>query len=171
MTPEEKRKAYYAIPSATRKEMAEMNVFTGFATAAGLDVDPGSAKKEKPPVPDISCAIEGEQQFFELGEVTDEEFAEQIGVAQRTLTDGEGGFQSEEAPLVRMILKKAQSTYETAGAPVDLVLHFDKQYPFAPVDHLSSHGAEIATAMVPKGPFSRIWIYNGWDRSIMWRRG
>lgn len=151
--------------------MAEMGVFTSFATAADLAIDSGSAKNEEPPMPDISCTIEGVQRFFELGEITDQELAEKIGTAQRTQMDAEGGFLSEEDPLVRMILKKAQSTYETGGAAADLVLHFDKQYPFAPLEHLSLHEDEITAAMSPAGPFSRIWVYNGWDKTIMWRRG
>src|SRR5258708_2755973 len=79
--------------------------------------------------------------LFELGEVTDEKLAEQLGISQRTQTDGEGGFLSEEEPLVRMILKKAQSKYHTGGMLLDLVLHYDKQYPFAPVEYLSRHEA------------------------------
>src|SRR5258708_814419 len=155
MTPEEKRKAYYALPNATRKEMTEINVFNGFISASGFNVDPSSAKNEKPPMPDISCTIDGASYLFELGEVTDEKLAEQLGISQRTQTDGEGGFLSEEEPLVRMILKKAQSKYHTGGMLLDLVLHYDKQYPFAPVEYLSRHEAEIATAMTPNGPFSR----------------
>jgi hypothetical protein len=170
MTSEEKRKAHYALPSATRKEMAEMKVFKEFISASALSVDPGTAKNEKPPIPDIRCTIDGTPYMFELGEITDEELAEKIAVCERTQTDGEGGFFSEEGPLVRMILKKAQSTYQTGGVLLDLVLHYDRQYPFAPVEYLDRHEAEISTAMTPKGPFSRIWIYDSWEKRILWKR-
>ena len=122
-------------------------------------------------MPDISCTIGGVPRLFEWGEITDEELAQQIGESQRTQTDGEGGALSEEEPLVRMILKKAQSTYQTDGVPLDLVLHYDKQVPFAPAEHLDRHEAEIATAMTPNGPFSSIWIYDGWSKTILWKRG
>lgn len=170
MTPDERRKAYYKLPSATRKEMAEMETFAEFVSASGLNVDPGTMNNEKPPLPDMRCTIEGAPYFFELGEVTDQELAEQVGISRRTLTDGEGGFLSEEEPLVRMILKKAQSRYSTGGAPVDLVLHYDKQYPFAPVDYLDRHAPEVAAALNPRGPFSRIWIYSSWTKTILWKR-
>ena len=103
-----------------------MTAFNGFVAASGVNVDPDTAKNEKPPMPDISCTIGGIPRLFELGEITDEELAQQIGESQRTQTDGEGGVLSEEEPLVRMILKKAQSTYQTGGVPLDLVLHYGR---------------------------------------------
>src|ERR1035441_2821947 len=36
MTPDEKRKAYYKLPSAKRKELAEMDAFNAFVSASGL---------------------------------------------------------------------------------------------------------------------------------------
>jgi hypothetical protein len=168
MTPEEKRKAYYSIPSAVRKESGEMKVFMEFVAAGHLNIDPGTPKNEQPPLPDISCSVGGKQYLFELGEITDEELAAEIGRSLRTGAVAGGAF-SEEEPLVRMILKKAGSTYRTDGAPMGLVLHYDKQYPFAPAEYLDRHLAEIALALIPNGPFSRIWIYDGWTKAILWR--
>ena len=172
MTPDEKRKEYYKLPSAKRKELAEMDAFNGFVSASGLKVDPGTAKNEKPPLPDISCKIDDAPYFFELGEVTDEELAEQVGISKRTQADGDGGFFGEEKPLLRMVSKKAESTtYSTGGVPLDLVLHYDKQYPFDPAYYLERYEADIAAAMTPNGPFSRIWIYDSWTKSVLWKRG
>ena len=171
MTPDERRKAYYSIPSTVRKETGEMAAFLGFMPAAELNVDPGTPKNEKPPLPDISCKIGGSPYFFELGEITDEELAKEIGISLRNQSDGEEGCLSEEEPLLRMILKKARSTYTTGGVPLDLILHYDKQYPFGPAEYLDRHEGEISTALTPSGPFSRIWIYDGWTKTILWRRG
>jgi hypothetical protein len=113
-----------------------MKVFTEFAVAASLHVDSGTPGNEKPPLPDISCSIGGQPYLFELREITDEGLAGEIGRSLRSAADGEGGFLSEEEPLGRMISKKAASTYETGGVPLHLVLHYDKQYPFAPVEYL-----------------------------------
>jgi hypothetical protein len=165
MTPDEKRRAYNALPSDTKKELAEMGAFIGFAQAANLAVE--SPTNEKPPLPDISCKIGGSPYLFELGEITDEGVAENVSKSLRT---GEvtGGAFSEEEPLIRIIRKKAASTYRTDGAPLDLLLHYDKQYPFAPGDYLKRYEADIAAAMIPNGPFSRIWIYDSWTKSILW---
>jgi hypothetical protein len=129
MTPEETRKAYYSLPSAMRKELAEMTAFIRFTAAASLNVDSGTPKNEKPPLPDISCSIGGAPYLFELGEITDEELAADVSTSLRTGVDGAGGFFSEEVLLIRIIRKKAASTYETNGAPLDLILQYDKQYP------------------------------------------
>jgi hypothetical protein len=170
MTPEEKRKAYYSIPSAVRKESGEMKVFLDFVAAARLNVDSGTPKNEKPPLPDISCSIDAKPHLFELGEVTDEDLAANVEKSPRTGAAKDGAF-SEENPLVRMILKKARSTYSTKGVPLDLVLYYERQYPFAPTEYLDWREAEIASALSPTGPFSRIWIYDGWNNVILWNRG
>jgi hypothetical protein len=171
MTTDEKRKAYFAIPSAVRKETGEMTVFTEFAVAASLHVDSGTPRNEKPPLPDISCTIGGQPHLFELGEIMDEGLAGEVGRSLRSGVDGEGGLLSEEEPLVRMISKKTASAYETGGVPLHLVLHYDKQYPFAPVEYLRGRESEIAAALAPNGPFSRIWIYDGWSKTVLWERG
>jgi hypothetical protein len=169
MTPEEKRKAYYSIPSAVRKESDEMKIFMEFVTAAPLNVDSGTPKNEKPPLPDVSCTIGGKPYLFELGKIADQDLAAEVA---RSLHTGEvtGCAVSEEDPLVRMIMKKAGSTYRADGAPLDLVLYYDRQYPFAPVEYLDWHEAEIRTALLPRGPFSRIWIYDGWNKTVLWQR-
>jgi hypothetical protein len=170
LTPDEKRRAYYALPSGTRKEMSEMTAFMGFVEAANPNVDAGSAVNGKPPLPDICCKIGGAPYLFELGEITDEELVREISTSQRTLVDGDGCFLSEPEPLARIIRRKASSTYRTDGVPLDLVLYYDKQYPFAPADYLKECEVDIAAAMVPAGPYSRIWIYASYTKAILWKR-
>ncbi len=99
MTPEQKRKAYYSLPSGTRKELAEMNAFTGFAAAASLNVDSGTSKNETPPLPDISCSIGGAPYLFELGEITDEDLAADVSMSLRTGTMGMAAFSRKKDPL------------------------------------------------------------------------
>ncbi len=171
MTTDEKRRAYEALPSAKKKELAEMKAFMGFADAAKLKVDPGSPVNEVPPLPDISCKIAGAACYFELGEITDEKVAKEVNTSMRTGEDGDGTDFSEHDPLIRIIRKKAVSTYGTDGAPLDLVLHYEKQYPFAPAEYLERYEADIVAAMIPNGPFSRIWMYDSWTKSILWSRG
>jgi hypothetical protein len=70
-----------------------------------------------------------------------------------------------------MIRKKTASTYKTDGAPLDLVLYYDKQFPIAPAEILKGCQADIEAALIPNGPFSRIWIYDSWGKSILWQKG
>lgn len=170
MTPEEKRREYYAQPSSVRKELAEMRAFLGFIEAAEIGIDLDSPANEKPPRPDISCTIDGDPYFFELGEVTDQSLARDVSMSARDGEDGDGGFFDEDEPLLRIIRKKTLSTYQTGGAPLDLVLHYDKQSPISPAECLRRHETDIAAALIPTGPFSRIWIYDSWTHLVLWSR-
>jgi len=170
MKPEEKRCSYFALSSKTKKELAERSAFLGFIEAAKVKVDPDSAANEEPLLPDISCKIEGAPYFFELGEITDENLAKDISTSLRDGIDGEGGFFSEEQPLIRIVRKKKSKTYQTNGAPMDLVLYYDKQFQIAPAEYLKLYKADIDACVTPDGAFSRIWIYSSWTKSILWQR-
>ena len=77
---------------------------------------------------------------------------------------------AQKEPLVRIIEKKTAAEYETNGRPVDLVLHFDQQPPDRRA--LKRHLHEHATALMDlreRGPFTRIWIYDKWSKSMLWQ--
>jgi len=169
MTTAEMRAAYNALPSHIKKKMAEMRAFKGFAAAAKLAYDPGSERNEDPPLPDISCRFGGMPRFYELGEITDEELAQDLSLAAKTQTDS-GGWFDEHDPLIRILRKKASSLYQTGRVPVELILHYDRQYPFMPVEQLQNHEADIVSALIPNGPFSKVWIYDGWNMKVLWSR-
>lgn len=166
MTLDEKRRAYAALSSDAKKELAEMRAFEGSVEAAKLEVE--NARNEKPPLPDISCKIGGSRYLFELGEITDQDVAANLSKSLRT-GESTGGAFSEEEPLIRIVRKKTTSIYQTDGSPIDLLLHYDKQYPYAPGEYLERYGTDIEAALIPNGPFSRIWIYDSWTKSILWQ--
>jgi hypothetical protein len=165
MTTDQKRAAFDALPSPEKKRQLEMKIFKGFAGAAGLGVDPGSEKNEEPPLPDMSCTVQGAPRFYELGEITDQDLARNLSRSGSATT---GGFFEEEGPLFRMLNKKATSSYTTDGVPVELILHYDKQFPFLPVERLTGSEAKIAAALLPNGPFAKIWIYDSWSNKVLW---
>jgi len=168
MTTDERRRAYYSQPNAARKELVEKSVFDGFATSSGLNVT--NVRNVKPPFPDIACDVDGNPCYFELGEITDEELARDINNSLRKGVDSRGGFFSEEDWLVRILQKKTAKSYQTNGAPVDLILHYDNQVPFAPSDYMATHQASVTSAMKPSGPFSGVWIYDKWSQSVLWNQ-
>lgn len=141
------------------KRMQELHAFLGFADASGLAVDRATAVCLDPPYPDIGCTLGSSPYLFELGEVTDE------GLAQRYSESGKtgkitGGWHSQRVPLISIIKSKAQKTYQTAGAPIDLVLFYWKQAPFEPeVQKVLSELRPVIGQMLSSGPFSKIWIY------------
>lgn len=149
----------------TEKEAFELAVFHEFIKAAKLLVD--WAENAKPNHPDIRCSLNGQEYWFELGRITNETLAQKI---KGPWPDDPRPFSfSQEEPLVRIINKKSAANYDTNGHPVDLVLHFDQQRPdqtmlgrciqkHAAAFHQLRHG----------GPFSRIWIYDAWSKSVLW---
>lgn len=166
MNAEQKRQEYWRQPSSVRKETHEMKVFTAFSQAANFDL--GSSANCKPPYADVRCFIGGKPYFFELGEITDERLAQDVSESLKSGIDGPGGCFSEEGPLLRLLLNKARVTYQTDGAPLDLVLHYFKQFPIDPAGVMRSKQSAVAAALLPYGPFSRIWVYDGWSKSILW---
>lgn len=77
---------------------------------------------------------------------------------------------AQEQPLIGRIRAKAKKTYITAGERIDLLLYYERQFPFAPAECLKEYEADIASALIPNGPFSLIWIFHIWTNEIIWKR-
>ncbi len=148
-----------------KTEAHELAIFHVFAIAANLRFK--SPRNKKPPFPDIECIIDGELHWFELGRITDYKFA---GLIKDTRRDNPKPFLfSQEEPFVRIVEKKKKKRYTTLGHPVDLVLYFDQQPPDqkALKRYFSKHAATLED-LQKKGPFSRVWIYDDWSKSVLW---
>lgn len=81
---------------------------------------------------DIRCTLESASYLFELGEVTDRELAQRYSESLRTAKIT-GGWHGQDEPFQSVLRSKAQKTYRTGGARVDLLLYYWKQTPFDPV--------------------------------------
>jgi hypothetical protein len=153
-----RRKVYNELlTSDGRKRMLELRAFLGFLEASKFPVDRATVFCPDPPYPDIRSSLGSSHYFFELGEVADKDLARSYGESLKT-----GGitaeWYSDSEPLTSIIRSKAQKTYQTDGAPVDLLLYYWKQAPYEP---------EVETALIQRvgqalrsGPFSRIWVYD-----------
>jgi hypothetical protein len=69
------------------------------------------------------------------------------------------------------VANKGGKTYETAGAPVDLVLYYRKQYP-PPSEYLSEIIEETQPSLnallkAQGGPFDRVWMFDFWKDRIL----
>jgi hypothetical protein len=155
-----RRKAYdELIACDDRKRMGELRAFLGFVGVCRLPVEHATVTCSDPPYPDIRCTLDGPLHFFELGEVTDQGLASRYSESLRTgkIT---GGFYSQDEPLRSILMSKAQKTYLTDGAPVDLVLYYWKQTPYDPeVQKVLWESRALIHQMLSPGPFSGIWIY------------
>jgi hypothetical protein len=151
-----------------KKEAFELSTFREFAEAAHLPVD--WSENARPPLPDIRSQIDGEEYWFELGRITDTKLAKAISIGWPE--DPRPFSVAQKEPLLRILEKKAVAQYQTNGRPVDLVLHYDQQPPdgIALARHIDEHAIALG-AMLQRGPFTRIWIYDKWSRSVRWRNG
>lgn len=110
------------------KEAHQLAIFKLFVESIPLSVDPNSIQSLQPPMPDISCSINGQKHFFELTRGADQGIADDIGkLASSTNTTDVGEFRcfNDEHILVEAVEKKASKQYETNGCPVDLLVYFD----------------------------------------------
>ena len=151
------------------KDEWERKIFTEFAEAAGLKVDPRSVTSGMPPQPDIRFTVGGVERWAELVEITDQDLARDHMASLKT---GEitGGAFSQRVPLERSIKSKAAKTYATNGARLDLLAYYDKQYPAVSVepDLIPQAMGQSAADMVAAGVWSRVWVYDGWNRRVLW---
>jgi hypothetical protein len=159
----------FGLGKEERKRAIEMAVFRSFASASGIGMDEGSATNHPPDAPDVRCAISGKPRWFELGQIINEEVAATIN--PRRQASAPGFSFSQEIPFVEIITKKKGKKYETAGDPVDLVLHFDLRLGSKSVvqGQIEKHAA-LLESLLTDGPFSGVWIFDEWTKSIVWSK-
>jgi hypothetical protein len=152
-----------------RKRTIEMAIFKSFASASGIGMDEGSAINHPPDAPDVRCTISGKPRWFELGQIINEEVAAKINPKRQASTPGFSF--SQEDPFVEIITKKKSKTYQTAGDPVDLVLHFDLRLGSKSVvlGQIEKH-ADLLESLLADGSFSGVWIFDDWTKSIVWSK-
>jgi hypothetical protein len=153
----------------TPKDEWERKIFLEFADAAGLVFDAGSVSSGNPPEPDIRFTVAGQERWAELVEITDEDLARRHMTSVKTGAITGGAF-SQRLPLERSIRTKAGKTHQTNGSHLDLVAYYDKQFPVTTVeqDLIPEAIGPIAAEMVASGVWARVWLSDGWSKSVVW---
>ncbi len=144
-------------------------MFTQFAGLSGLPIDLGSIVSRDPPAPDIEFMLGGERHFAELVEITDEDLARRHSIAVKTGSMTAGAF-AQVAPLVDAFRGKSQKAYETSGAPLFLLAYYDKQYPADGIDPglIPREVGGLAGQMVASGVWKQVWVYDSWNKRVLW---
>jgi hypothetical protein len=157
------------LKSAERKRALEMLVFLSFAPASGLPIDEGSPENRDPDYPDILCTISGQKYWFELGRIINEEVADKLNPNRRKKV---GGFSfNQEEPFVDIVSDKATKKYNTEGAPVDLILHFDLRFgSAATAQQLCAKHEALLKSLTIIGPFKRVWVFDEFNKNLVWQR-
>jgi hypothetical protein len=144
-----------------------MLVFLSFAPASGLPIDEGSPENRDPDYADILCSISGQKYWFELGRIINEEVADKLNPNRRKQA---GGFSfNQETPFVYVVNEKATRNYETEGAPIDLILHFDRRFGSAVAAQLLCEKNEaLLKSLTTTGPFNRAWVFDEFNKNVVW---
>ncbi len=150
-----------------RKRNLEMTAFRSFTSVSGLVIDEGSVTNEQPPKPDIRCTISGKPRWFEMAQIISEKVAANINLKGHA---SKRGFSfNQEDPFVDVVRKKLTKRYETGGAPVDLILHFNLRLgKSSVVRNLIQRYSVLLDSLVSTGPFARVWIFDEWRREVIW---
>ncbi|MGH9752949.1 MAG: hypothetical protein ACREA2_09210 [Blastocatellia bacterium] len=150
------------------KKRDEMKVFNAFAELCPLKIDPGSAYNEDPPLPDISCRIDGQPHHFELGRVLDRNMAQRRARTMKTRVITGGAF-SQDGPLIRILEQKAAKTYPVRKESLDLLIYYDEQVPLPEALFPETRGRLLVLVqnMTLFGQFNRIWFYDHPQRRIL----
>ncbi len=159
--------------AAQDKEARERLMFSGFAAKSALGIDYASIISCSPPLPDTRCTIIGTPYFFELAEVVLQEQAQALATKGLYTTGFPDPKDKGSKAMEAVIRQKQTKTYVTHGAPVDLLLCFNKDFPMYLPDETSDHtptDIDIAvTACKQHGAFARIWTYCSWNNDAKQR--
>lgn len=161
-----------------KKSSHEIEVFQEFAVASGLDIDPKSITSCEPPEPDILCEIGGTPYYFELGRLLDKHSPqlriEMVRSAPAPVPINPLLFGMPERD---MLISKIEKSYETHGRPIDLILYYDNgddnwlTVGAPPPSEFQQFAVDIVQPEIESRyvVFARIWIFERFRRSILWK--
>ena len=154
--------------NAELKADRERAIFDQFSKVAKLLVDPGSIQSDVPPNADIRCKVGGKPLFCEMAEISDESVAASVAESLKTGAATGGAF-SQDEPLQKVFADKSLNQYAVKGADLHLLAYYDKQYPldYDPTFIPDTIG-ETAKHMVGSGKWQKIWVYDTWEKRILW---
>jgi hypothetical protein len=160
---------HFAIELALLKTKREIGIFKSFSESASLPLDLDSVRSEKPPRPDIKFTMSSKPYCAELVEITDEVIAKSREITLRTGMSVATSYSSSD-PLIRSFKEKAEKDYQTDGAPLILLAYYEKQYPVTyDPDFIQRHISNIAQSMVRSGKWESIWVYDHWEKRVLWK--
>ena len=167
---EAERQVWDGLTPGQRKVYGEWRTMNKFAEVCGLGIDPKTVESRNPPEPDCLCEISAKKHYFELGEVTDQDLAQQAGIAAKNKQENFSGPYSQLEPLMRIFTQKCAKSYLANGLPVHLLLHYAVGHH---VPHAVLVQGEIGkrktdiVSQLRQSAFRSVWIYDAWDNRVI----
>jgi hypothetical protein len=157
------------------REAHELLVFAEFAQAAALPAEARYAFSRMPPEPDLVTTLDGRACYFELGRLADTGFAKfMLEVRRRSPTPVAPNYNEIGYPQRDMLRQKLSKSYQNFGHPIHLVLYFDIDahhvegpLPPMPFEQEATHVMEPILRQ-SMGPFSKVWYFERYRRTVLW---
>jgi hypothetical protein len=167
----ERKTLWDSLSRDEQQQTRESLMFVHFAKDTGLIADPYNHFNENPPRPDIRISINGCDNYFELGEITDEAIPKGIAESSKKRNTGSGCAFDQIEPLAKMLKQKCKKTYQTNRAPVELLLFYGAQSPGEEDinKYLHRNRSEVQE-LIQGSPYEKIWIYDSDSGKILWNR-
>jgi hypothetical protein len=143
------------------KDDREVEIFSRFASASRLSIDPSTIEKREPPEPDILCVHNDEGPLaFELVEICDQNLAKFFA----TVKDGGTYYMRTADPSATIIRKKLRRKYQT-DYPVELLCYTDCRV-ITPADVILPTIRPYLASW--KSIFRRAWLLSRRDVHLVW---
>lgn len=125
-----------------------------------------------PPAPDLACRIGESVEYFELGEIIEEDLARSASEAEKHHAKSWGGTVSLWPAVESIFLRKCEKLYASQARPLSLLLHYGigRQASFWPFlqPEIESRSPWIMDCL-SNSPFTAMWLYDAHAGEILAR--
>jgi len=161
--------------SSQAKRRHELTVFHEFAAAANFATIPYVAELREPPEPDIWYSSNTQKCYFELSRLADNHHAKYVKRAWESQVPVAPDLAKVGYPQRDVLEAKLAKSYGTVEVPVQLLLYFDSDSPHLegpiPPFPFSEEAEHLLLPILREtmGPFLRIWYFERYRRTVLWK--
>jgi hypothetical protein len=152
---------FYFLSGEDLKRAREWDLFVRFCEASELDVDPAEVDMLDPPSPDLKAEVFGQSQYFELGEIVQQDWMKALGQqAKKPIIDSPLPLIAVWSPLESIIQKKVTRKYAPQATPLSLLLYLERNAPrWAVIEPLVEERRPEIRASFENSVFDHLWLF------------
>jgi len=143
------------------KRAREWDLFARFCEAGELDVDPAEVDMLDPPSPDLKAEVFGQSQYFELGEIVQQDLMKALAQqGKKPIIDSPLPLIAVWSPLESIIQKKVTKKYARQATPLSLLLYLERNAPrWALIEPLVEERTPEIRATFENSVFDHLWLF------------